>query len=190
MAQADRLRLHVLTESVAGSVERAAVGAPLDVAEEGPLLQVGELAKATGKTVRAIHLYEGLGLLKPAARTEGRYRLFTQQALVRVRWISKLQSLGLSLAEIQDIARAHDDSQGAMFAASRLRETYAAKLEATRAHLAQLHALEAELETSLRFLQSCDSTCVPTVRVESCPTCVRHAASEPAPDLVAGWRVS
>src|SRR5437773_2734911 len=30
------------------------------------LLKVGELARATGKTVRALHLYEELGLLKPA----------------------------------------------------------------------------------------------------------------------------
>ena len=35
--------------------------------EAGPLLQVGDLARECGKTVRAIHLYEQLELLRPAA---------------------------------------------------------------------------------------------------------------------------
>ena len=65
--------------------------------EEEQLLQVGELAKATDKTVRAIHLYESMGLIEPVRRSKGRYRLFSPDTKVRVRWISKLQSLGLSL---------------------------------------------------------------------------------------------
>ncbi|HYQ28910.1 MAG TPA: MerR family transcriptional regulator, partial [Polyangiaceae bacterium] len=70
-------------------------------AEEGELLLVGDLAKAVGKTVRAIHLYEELGLVRAHERSKGRYRLFTPDALVRVRWIIKLQNLGLSLSDIQ-----------------------------------------------------------------------------------------
>src|SRR5262249_278977 len=41
--------------------------------EDAELMQVGDLAKEAGKTVRAIHLYEELNLLKPAARSKGRY---------------------------------------------------------------------------------------------------------------------
>ena len=43
------------------------------------LLKVGELAKRTGKTVRAIHLYEELGLLAPAVRSKGGFRLYSRQ---------------------------------------------------------------------------------------------------------------
>ena len=82
-------------------------------AGEGGLIQVGELAKATGKTVRAIHLYEELGLLRPANRSKGRYRLFSADAELRVRWIGKLQSLGLSLTEIQDLVRDQEGSDSA-----------------------------------------------------------------------------
>ena len=35
----------------------------------GQLLRVGDIARATGKTVRAIHLYEELGLLRPVTRS-------------------------------------------------------------------------------------------------------------------------
>ncbi|MEO7113867.1 MAG: MerR family DNA-binding transcriptional regulator, partial [Polyangiaceae bacterium] len=44
------------------------------------LMQVGDLARESGKTVRAIHLYEELELLRPAARSKGRYRLYTKDA--------------------------------------------------------------------------------------------------------------
>ena len=70
--------------------------APTSSTDVTALLQVGDLARESGKTVRAIHLYEELGLLRPHARSKGRFRLFGQDALIRVRWIGKLQDLGLT----------------------------------------------------------------------------------------------
>src|SRR5512138_2280209 len=101
---------------------------PAAVVHEDELLQVGELAKATGKTVRAIHLYEELGLLRAHERSKGRYRLFTSDALIRVRWITKLQNLGLSLSEIQELVREQDGSGSATVAAQKLKEAYVARL--------------------------------------------------------------
>ena len=155
--------------------------------EEGELLQVGELAKATGKTVRAIHLYEDLGILKPVDRSKGRYRLYSADALLRVRWISKLQSLGFSLSEIQEIVREHEDANDAMNAAASLRKRYIDKLSEARAKICELMQLESELEESLLYLNACDTTCAPSVQVESCPTCERHPDEKrQAPDLIAG----
>jgi MerR family transcriptional regulator, copper efflux regulator len=150
------------------------------------LLQVGELAKASGKTVRAIHLYEELGLLRAHERSKGRYRLFTEEALVRVRWITKLQSLGLSLSEIQELIKEQEESGSAQFAATRLGQVYQGKLLETRTKIAELRALEAELEDSLAFLAACGSECEPELPVHSCPTCERHRERPNAPDLVAG----
>jgi DNA-binding transcriptional MerR regulator len=150
-------------------------------------MQVGELARATGKTVRAIHLYEDLGLLRPADRSKGRYRLFAEAAVLRVRFISKLQGLGLSLSEIQSLLREQDDSDSAMFAAARLRDVYLAKLTETREKLAELRGLEAELEASLEYLSTCDTACTTELPVHSCPRCSRTDAD--TPDLVAGVHV-
>jgi MerR family transcriptional regulator, copper efflux regulator len=153
----------------------------------GELLQVGELAKATGKTVRAIHLYEDMGLLKPEVRSKSRYRLFASDAVVRVRWISKLQSLGFSLSEIQEIVRDHDGAPSAASAAAKLRALYIEKLVHTRSKITELEALEGELEASLRYLDACDSACAPKLQVDSCPTCERHPEDRRhAPELVAG----
>lgn len=153
-------------------------------------LQVGELAKATGKTVRAIHLYEELGLLRTHVRSKGRYRLFTEEALVRVRWIAKMQSLGLSLTEIQELVREQEASGSAQFAASRLREVYRTKLAETRNKMSELRALEAELEESLAYLDACDTACKSELPVHSCPSCERHPERPNAPALVAGVHVN
>ena len=156
---------------------------------EEPLIQVGDLARATGKTVRALHLYEDMGLLKPHIRSgRGRYRLFSNDALARVRWIAKLQYLGLSLAEIQSIAKQQSDADSAQFAADRLREVYVTKLDETRAKVKELTALQAELEASLEFLDLCHSACEPAEVTESCDCCERHTQLSAAPELIAGVR--
>jgi MerR family copper efflux transcriptional regulator len=159
-------------------------------AEENELMLVGDLAKAVGKTVRAIHLYEELGLVRAHERSKGRYRLFAQDALVRVRWIIKLQSLGLSLSDIQALVRGQNDAASAKFAATRLREVYLARLVETQSKLAELKALESELEASLEFLSTCHSACESEVSVHSCPTCERHPEQPNPPELVAGSRVN
>src|ERR1043165_7055632 len=77
------------------------------------LLQVGDIAKVSGKTVRAIHHYEEVGLLQPHARSKGRYRLYDQAAVNRVRWIGKLHDLGLSLSQIQEIVKVWETAPSA-----------------------------------------------------------------------------
>ena len=159
--------------------------------EEGELLLVGDLAKAVGKTVRAIHLYEELGLVRAHERSKGRYRLFAQDALVRVRWIIKLQNLGLSLSDIQALVRGQTDAASAKFAAMRLQEVYLAKLVETRSKLAELKALESELVASLEFLSTCHNVCESELSsVHSCPSCAHHAEQPNPPELVAGSRVN
>ena len=96
-------------------------------------MQVGDLAQKTGKTVRAIHLYEQLDLLKPAARSKGRYRLYGPEALLRIRWIGKLQELGFSLTDIKSILKDVEQNDGAAKEAmERVRSVYEKKLEETR----------------------------------------------------------
>ncbi len=64
------------------------------------MLKVGELARRTGLTVRTLHHYDEIGLLKPSARSEAGYRLYDRSDILRLHRIQGLQRLGLSLAEI------------------------------------------------------------------------------------------
>jgi MerR family transcriptional regulator, repressor of the yfmOP operon len=65
------------------------------------LLRIQEVAAETGLTARSIRYYEEVGLLKPAARSEGDYRLYDADDLERLRFIKGLRDdAGFSLAEI------------------------------------------------------------------------------------------
>jgi DNA-binding transcriptional MerR regulator len=160
----------------------------LDEARERRIMmQIGDLARDTGKTVRAIHLYEELGLLTPAARSKGRFRLYGREALVRIRWICKLQEMGFSLGDIQTIVREWERVEGAPGAMKRMRQVYARKLEETREQKRRLEALEHDLEASLRYLDTCD-VCDPQRLLSECDCCDLHDKETDVPELVLGFR--
>lgn len=149
-------------------------------------LRVGELAKAVGKTVRALHLYEELGLLRPASRTTGGFRLYEGDAVARVNWISTLQQLGFSLPEIQSFLRDWEGAGTGPEAMGRVRAVFDEKLRETRETIARLSRLEKELEASMAYLESCVG-CAPRSEKRDCQCCDQqgHVPNE-APDLVAG----
>jgi MerR family transcriptional regulator, repressor of the yfmOP operon len=68
---------------------------------EPTLLRIQEVAAETGLTPRSIRYYEEMGLLEPAARSEGAYRLYDASDLERLRSIKELRDeAGFSLAQI------------------------------------------------------------------------------------------
>jgi len=147
-------------------------------------LRVGALAKRTGKTVRALHHYERLGLLEPVERSDGGYRLYDDESEVRVRWITKLQDMGFSLAQVKEILLHYGESTSAPNAMRRIQDLYRDKLEETRAQIAKLRGLEGELEASLAYLDTCD-TCDPKRLIDAC-TCCEFDHDHDETDLVAG----
>jgi MerR family transcriptional regulator, repressor of the yfmOP operon len=74
---------------------------PTPAATPERLLRIQEVAGDTGLTPRAIRYYEEIGLLAPAARSDGAYRLYDGEDLERLRFIRGLRDdAGFSLAEI------------------------------------------------------------------------------------------
>jgi DNA-binding transcriptional MerR regulator len=153
---------------------------------DSKLLRVGELARAVGKSVRAIHLYEELGLLRPLSRTSGGFRLFGEEAVARINWITKLQAIGFSLTEIQGFVHDFESAQNGRSAAARVREVFQAKLEYTRRQLAQLDVIENDLVEALEYLESCQG-CAPSYSTGECRSC-DHEGHErgQTPELFAG----
>jgi DNA-binding transcriptional MerR regulator len=156
---------------------------------DGRPLRIGELAKRTGKTVRALHLYEEIGLLEPESRTDAGYRLYAPDSVIRVEWITRLQQTGLSLPEIRNLLASWGSSPSAPDAMQKVTEFFRRKLDETRAQIARLRELEDELVRSLEYLETC-RTCEPVRVVSSCPSCDRHQPDEQPPVLVAGFHSS
>lgn len=67
------------------------------------LMTVGELARRTGLSHKAIRELEGRGLIYSAGRSESNYRLFDETALWCVGAVGKMRLLGLTLAEIEQL---------------------------------------------------------------------------------------
>lgn len=154
--------------------------------EEDELLQVGELAKKCGKTVRAIHHYEDLGLLSPHKRSKGRYRLYAPDAVDRVQWISKLHDLGMTLSQVQEIVSNWEAAPSAPEAMGKVRAVYEQKLQEVREQIAHLTSLERELGASLSYLDTCESTCKPQEIVAACSCCTVHDEDAVEPPLITG----
>jgi DNA-binding transcriptional MerR regulator len=68
---------------------------------ETRLLRINEVAAEAGLTTRAVRYYEEIGLLEPAARSVGDYRLYDRSDLERLLFIRSLRDdAGFSLAQI------------------------------------------------------------------------------------------
>jgi len=68
------------------------------------LLRINEVAAETGLTTRTIRYYEEMGLLEPAARSEGDYRLYDESDLERLQFIRSLRDdAGFALAQIRQL---------------------------------------------------------------------------------------
>src|SRR5262245_59433177 len=65
-------------------------------------LKVGELARRTGLTIRTLHHYDEIGLLKPSLHTEVGHRLYTAGDVARLQQVISLRQLGFSLEEVRD----------------------------------------------------------------------------------------
>jgi DNA-binding transcriptional MerR regulator len=73
------------------------------------LLKVGELAKQAGITVRALHHYDAIGLLRPSGRSDSGYRLYNEADVSRLYAIQSLRDADMPLDEI---ARVLDEAPG------------------------------------------------------------------------------
>src|SRR5215207_1108109 len=65
-------------------------------------LKVGELARRTGLTIRTLHHYDEIGLLKPSQHTDSGHRLYAAGDVARLQQVISLRQLGFTLEEVRD----------------------------------------------------------------------------------------
>ncbi|MDU0367720.1 MerR family DNA-binding transcriptional regulator [Microbacterium sp. KSW4-17] len=75
--------------------------------EERPM-QIGELAERTGLSIRTLRHYDEIGLLRPSARTEGGFRLYTADDESRLLLIRRMKPLGYSLEQMGELLNVVD----------------------------------------------------------------------------------
>jgi DNA-binding transcriptional MerR regulator len=114
----------------------------------------GDLARATGATVRTIRFYEEQRLLQPSVVSEGGHRRYTAEDLEKLRLISDLRELGLSLAEIRSVLDLRSCCRTATEFAERFERTLIAHLEKAQRRLDRLRRVKSELQEALAAVQT------------------------------------
>jgi MerR family transcriptional regulator, copper efflux regulator len=113
------------------------VNAPMDRRANEDNLRVGAVAKAAGVGVQTLHYYERLGLLPKPSRSDANYRLYSPEAIRRVRFIKKAQALGITLEETRQILDLKDHGREPCLRVAELGEKHLQEIDA---RLAQLRA--------------------------------------------------
>jgi MerR family transcriptional regulator, repressor of the yfmOP operon len=118
------------------------------------LLRIQEVAEETGLTPRSIRYYEERGLLRPAARSEGAYRLYDASDLEQLRFIKGLRDdAGLSIADIGQILE-DEESRRRTRAALKVTDDPAARRRILLERLASIEGLHGRLNAKLARLQA------------------------------------
>ena len=109
-------------------------------------LRVGSIAKKAGVGVQTLHYYERIGLLPKPTRSEANYRLYSPDALRRVRFIKKAQALGFKLEEIKQILDLRSHGRAPCRKVTELGQKHLRDIDA---RLAQLRRYRREVARSL-----------------------------------------
>jgi DNA-binding transcriptional MerR regulator len=138
-------------------------------------LSSGDLARATGNTVRTIRFYEEEGLLRPAEVSEGGHRRYTEDDLERLRLITDLRELGLALCEIRSILEIRTGCHTASEFALRFQQVLAGHLEQAQRRLERLKRVKKELLDAITTI----GAGLAGHGDEQCPCAVAEAAHVP-----------
>ena len=103
-------------------------------------LTIGELSRRTGVPVKTLRFWSDEGLLPPATRTSGGYRLYAEDATIRLDLVRTLREAGLGLEAIKKVLR-NDLS---------LADALRLQLAAVEAHASSLQRVAAALRAALR----------------------------------------
>lgn len=112
---------------------------------ETHLLKVGDAARLTGLSVKALHHYEKQGLAEPVGRTDAGYRLYDEEGVARLKFVKRAKLLGLSLEEIAELLE-YETAGRHQRTREHLQRLLLAKLKELHVELDELAAFGSQLE--------------------------------------------
>jgi len=109
-------------------------------------LSIADVCAETGLSPRTVRYYEELGLLPGVRRRAGGRRVYGPDELERLRFIQRLQILGLPLAEIRDLNDVHAIAGSTSAMLERLDQVLAKRLGELDARIGELSGLRDQIE--------------------------------------------
>lgn len=141
-----------------------------DNGTNGRLMRIGDLARKAGTTMRTIRYYEQLGLISPAARTRGGFRLYEEDEVRKLRLIKNLQVVDTPLAQVKAFFDQRRQGCAASEIVAGLSKLLDRQLREVEQRIAQLRTTEASLRETIEILRCC-AECSLEPGPEVCPRC-------------------
>lgn len=143
-------------------------------------MTIGEVARRSGFTIKALRFYERRGLLPPSGRSAGKYRLYSEADLRRLEFIRGAKALGFALDAIRElVVAAREQPPGT--ARPRLLRVLGQRITQTGQQISMLTRLQKELERRRRSVAQ-------QLRPASSPRGYCTCLHEPRGVVRGGWK--
>lgn len=114
---------------------------------------IGEVARELGLPTSTLRYYERAGLLRPAGRTSGNYRIYDTETVERLRFIRAAQATGFTVADIKALLEFRD---GETAPCSEVRSLIESRLADVEQRMLQYSHVQQVLEAFLRVCRKAE----------------------------------
>lgn len=130
-------------------------------------VRIGQAARLTGLSIKAIRYYEAVGLLPPAPRGEGRYRLYGEDDIRRLHRLKRAKELGFTLREAGELLNL-TDAGCCTTVRPGLRALLDEKMRQIDARIQDLRTLRASLAEYARILPAATEEDIASCKPDLC----------------------
>ena len=146
------------------------------------LLKIGDFARFAKTNLRTLRYYEELGLLYPAARSDGGFRYYRKTDVNRLGMIRQLQDLGLQLEKVGELLTSRDENLDHEQFLALVRSALRTQDELLVQRIAELEDQRVRIARSLKKVTECASCAVrPGVENNYCEPCTLTGKPLPLP---------
>jgi DNA-binding transcriptional MerR regulator len=146
------------------------------------LLQIGEVARQAGTTLRTVRYYLELGFIEASERSPGGFYLFDASEVDKVRFVQSLKELGLPLKEIKTLYKIRKEKKRGHDAYPLVLERLLRHRMSVEKKIAEYSNLKRELDEAIELVGECEG-CEKKPTRENCLACeiVKKRGSIPLP---------
>jgi len=119
------------------------------------LLTMGDMARLSKSTLRTVRFYEEEDILRPAVRSEGGHRLFSEAELEKLLLVTDMRSAGLSLEEIKTILSIKRTSKTGSETSQRVGEFLRSQIQAMEEKVTVLQRLHEDFSQATDLFSKC-----------------------------------
>ncbi len=144
------------------------------------LMKIGELAWRAGTTMRTVRYYEERGLIAPAGRTKGGFRLYEEDELRKLHLIKTMQAIDMPLAQVKAFFDERQRGKVASEVAPAIQRVLLSQLEEMDRRIEQYRKMRESVRETIDILNTC-STCSQEPGPNVCSGCPVLTSRESIP---------